>query len=244
MPTDWQSNDFEDAAWELGPAGFGYGGGDDATVLEDMLGNYVAVLFRKTFDLNAPEDLLLGMIHDDGVVVHVNGSEIGRVNMPDGPIDENTLASPGVETALTTMVIPSSALRSGTNVLAVSVHNVIIKSDDLSFHAVVGRQDTPPPPDPCQPDFRRGDVNGDTELDITDPLRLLTFLFGSGEPVSCQDAADIDDNSLLDITDAFVILRFLFLGFQPATPLDGQCSRDRTPDSLPACENTGCETEE
>jgi hypothetical protein len=91
--------------------------------------------------------------------------------------------------------------------------------------------------------FRRGDVNSDTELDITDPLKLLTFLFLGGDPLPCEDAADIDDNSQLEITDAFVILRFLFLGFHPAVPLNALCAADGTDDELQVCEVSECTSE-
>ena len=33
---DWTGLTFDDATWETGAAGFGYGDGDDATVLSDM----------------------------------------------------------------------------------------------------------------------------------------------------------------------------------------------------------------
>jgi hypothetical protein len=44
-PADaWQQVDFDDSGWETGPAGFGYGDDDDATVLSDMRGRYATVL--------------------------------------------------------------------------------------------------------------------------------------------------------------------------------------------------------
>ena len=38
-PVDWREPDFDDAAWETGPSGFGYDDDDDATVLSDMPNN-------------------------------------------------------------------------------------------------------------------------------------------------------------------------------------------------------------
>jgi hypothetical protein len=35
LPADWKEPDFDDSAWEEGPAGIGYGDGDDVTDLLD-----------------------------------------------------------------------------------------------------------------------------------------------------------------------------------------------------------------
>ena len=55
-PPGWTQADFDDSAWEAGPGGFGYGDGDDATVLDDMRGQYVTVYVRKAFVV--PQDPL------------------------------------------------------------------------------------------------------------------------------------------------------------------------------------------
>jgi hypothetical protein len=63
------------------------------------------------------------------------------------------------------------------------------------------------------PIFRRGDGNADGELDLSDALTLLTFLFqGEGQSLRCADGADTDDSGELDITDVIRLLSYLFLG--------------------------------
>ncbi len=37
----WTKVGFDDSKWETGAAGFGFGDGDDATILSDMQGGYV-----------------------------------------------------------------------------------------------------------------------------------------------------------------------------------------------------------
>ena len=85
------------------------------------------------------------------------------------------------------------------------------------------------------PRFRRGNVNGDTLLDISDAIGILGFLFlGQAEKVVCVDAADIKDKGSIDISDAISVLNFLFQGgVAPAPPGPNDCGPDvnqETPD--------------
>ncbi|MBI4604831.1 MAG: hypothetical protein HY721_22950 [Planctomycetes bacterium] len=66
--------------------------------------------------------------------------------------------------------------------------------------------------------FHRGDADGNGELEITDAVRVLGFLFLGGTGPPCLDAADADDNGLLEITDAIRVLGYLFLGHKPPEP--------------------------
>ncbi len=88
--------------------------------------------------------------------------------------------------------------------------------------------------------FRRGDVDGDGQRNIADPLCLLQFLFlGAGAP-SCLDAADSNDDGQIDVSDAVFLLMHLFAGSR-APPLPTWfCGLDETEDELgcegqPAC---------
>ena len=58
-PADWNSIEFNDSAWDEGPSGFGYGDGDDATLLDDMQNNYLSVYIRKTIDIPADSNVEL-----------------------------------------------------------------------------------------------------------------------------------------------------------------------------------------
>ncbi len=89
------------------------------------------------------------------------------------------------------------------------------------------------PPEPEGPPFRRGDVDANASVDITDAIVLLGYLFlGAGAP-SCLDAGDADDTGQLDITDAIRILGYLFLGGEaPGAPGPLACGSDDTADGL------------
>lgn len=78
----------------------------------------------------------------------------------------------------------------------------------------------------------RGDVNKDGNVDITDPINILGYLFQGESAPACLDAADIDDSGSIDITDPIVLLTFLFGGGDaPAAPYP-QPGHDLTPDDF------------
>ncbi|MEM7230557.1 MAG: right-handed parallel beta-helix repeat-containing protein, partial [Planctomycetota bacterium] len=67
-----------------------------------------------------------------------------------------------------------------------------------------GDCDDPPPP--VDPQFVRGDTNGDGLGDISDPVALLLHLFAGREPPSCMKSADANDSGVLDLSDAIYFL--------------------------------------
>lgn len=60
--------------------------------------------------------------------------------------------------------------------------------------------------------FLRGDANRDGDVNLSDAIAALNFLFGGGLAPPCEDAADADDDGRLTITDPIIILNHLFLG--------------------------------
>ncbi|MBN1443606.1 MAG: right-handed parallel beta-helix repeat-containing protein [Planctomycetes bacterium] len=87
------------------------------------------------------------------------------------------------------------------------------------------------PPEPSTL-FRRGEVNLDASLDLSDAVFVLGYLFLGGEAPSCVKSADIDDSGGIDITDAVRLLGYLFLGgLPPAEPFAG-CGTDPHADEL------------
>jgi len=59
---------------------------------------------------------------------------------------------------------------------------------------------------------RRGDVNLDGVLDISDPVSLLVHLFQGAPAPACPAAADFNEDRAVDISDPIAILGHLFLG--------------------------------
>ena len=107
--------------------------------------------FRKSFNFTgdpARTSLELGHTLADGAVFYLNGQEISRSGMPAGTVGHSTSATADLTTPVTTgyQSVPSSALVSGTNVLAVSVHTGA--SDNTAyFNASLRGIETPVDPD-------------------------------------------------------------------------------------------------
>ena len=81
--------------------------------------------------------------------------------------------------------------------------------------------------------FRRGDADGDGELNLGDPITIFNYLFLGMAPPPCPDAADVDDDGVLAVTDGIVGLNFLFLGGDPPpSPGPYEAGLDPTPDGL------------
>jgi virginiamycin B lyase len=71
----------------------------------------------------------------------------------------------------------------------------------------------------AQSAFRRGDINADGSIDISDPVALLLHLFAGNPAPPCLAAGDADASASLDTTDAVLLLRHLFTaGAPPAAP--------------------------
>lgn len=141
--TAWRAAAFDDSGWASGPAQFGYGDGDEATVVSfgpSSSNKYVTTYFRHTFSVSNPSaytTLTLKVLRDDGAVVYLNGTEVFRTNMPSGPITSKTFASSAVggaaESQFNETAIDPGNLVAGANVLAVEVHQSDLTSSDVSF---------------------------------------------------------------------------------------------------------------
>ena len=60
--------------------------------------------------------------------------------------------------------------------------------------------------------FLRGDADGNGELELSDGILVLQYLFVGGREPDCLDGADTDDSSLLTIRDPLLLMHYLFLG--------------------------------
>ncbi len=141
--TAWRANAFNDAAWSTGTAELGYGDGDETTVVSygpSSSNKFITTYFRKTITIpNA--GLFAGyrvrIKRDDGAVIHTNSTEAGRINMPSSTITYTTLAPLAIsgtdETLPEEVYLPASHFQTGTNTIAVEVHQNTVGSSDLTF---------------------------------------------------------------------------------------------------------------
>jgi hypothetical protein len=144
LGTAWRAPTYNDSLWKSGVAQFGYGDGDEATVISygpSTINRYITSYFRRTFTVADPTvfaSLTLRYVRDDGIVVYLNGTEVVRSNMPTGTIGYTTRATTAIggtdeSTWLESPVDPARFV-AGTNVLAVEVHQSAPSSTDLSFN--------------------------------------------------------------------------------------------------------------
>lgn len=140
--TAWTASSFNDASWASGNSQLGYGDGDEATVVSfgpNSSAKYITTYFRKSITISDPtqfSDFTLRVKRDDGIVLYVNGVERYRNNMPTGTIAYTTAASTAIAddgATWVTSTLASSVFSSGTNVIAVEIHQNVGTSSDISF---------------------------------------------------------------------------------------------------------------
>ncbi|MEM7235435.1 MAG: hypothetical protein AAF517_24900, partial [Planctomycetota bacterium] len=133
--TDWTQVDFDDADWEVGPTGIGYGDNDDETLLADMEDLYSSVYIRKFFEVEDPESvetLVLRINYDDGFVAYLNGEEVARAGLTE-EIPRFTDFATGHEADGFEAFEIDASLLDDENVLAIQGHNTTISSSDFSL---------------------------------------------------------------------------------------------------------------
>lgn len=154
-PASWQTiaDPALNAEWSSGPGGFGYGDGDDATVLNDMgqgSARYTTLYVRRTFNISAPLDpiLVLRLVvdYDDAYVAYLDGQEIVHsANIVNGVVGvepaftsrasgtHEAVEGGGPGAVVTTLGSAASRLAPGEHVLALIGLNESTTSSDFSL---------------------------------------------------------------------------------------------------------------
>jgi hypothetical protein len=139
--TGWTAVNFDDSAFAVGPAGFGYGDEDDATELQ--FGATVG-LIRGEFTLKEPlmsGSLVLQVDYDDGFAAYLNGTRVAEVNAPPEEPGLDSVARGSREAGSAERFDLSEhvgLLRQGKNVLAVAGLNTHRESSDMSLRVALG----------------------------------------------------------------------------------------------------------
>jgi len=175
--TTWRTNHFKDIHWQSGRAEFGYGDGDEATVVSygpQSSNKYITTYFRKNFhvgDLSQITDLTLELKRDDGAVVYMNGTEIARSGFDSSTsVQYTTLAhNASSENSFIPFTLDKSVLlENSLNTIAIEIHQASRTSSDISFDMeLYGRDDSQTVPvDPIQ---------GDIPITETTHIKARTF---------------------------------------------------------------------
>ncbi|MCD9153345.1 fibronectin type III domain-containing protein [Aeromicrobium duanguangcaii] len=159
----WAQPGFDDSAWATGKGGFGakwesgvetanFDDGMRATTVLPMRptggDNIPTYFFRTTFDVTAEqlatgEDIRFDGYIDDAAVIFINGEEVKRHLVEDGTPNVAYDSGTGEELAFT---IPTSKFRTGSNTIAVRLHQDRATSSDIWFSLDHLGGELPPPP--------------------------------------------------------------------------------------------------
>ena len=145
---NWTKPGFDVSSWPSGHGILGYNESELNTSIgfgDDSDNKPVTTYFRHEFGipkLSEIKRLILRIRHDDAVVCYINGHEVARNNLPDGPITADVRAlqtrSGDVEDEYWEKIIPSSVIVQGVNVIAVEIHQQSPDSSDHSFDLDLG----------------------------------------------------------------------------------------------------------
>ena len=144
QPGSWRKLPFKDATWTAGITPFGFGWGDENTLVStgpNPLRTNVTTYFRHKFtiaDSNAYTGFNVALQADDGAAVYLNGKELLRLNMkPKGGISPRLAAlagrdHPADQQWFTTNIFRPIVL-TGTNLFAIEVHQAKTNGADMRF---------------------------------------------------------------------------------------------------------------
>lgn len=130
--TGWRTGGFA-GTWTSGLAPIGWG---TSAVRTTVPGTPVVAYLRREFTLAQPGGVVtITTRADDGAAIYVNGTEVGRRNLPSGTLTGTTraTASPSGTALDWTITVPSGVLKSGRNLVAVEVHRGPGSSPDAFF---------------------------------------------------------------------------------------------------------------
>jgi hypothetical protein len=146
--TAWRGTNFVDSSWSSGTArlGFGPDAAANTTIRRYLSGTsgpqFTNYYFRRTIVVtNNLADFATVQFRyqrDDGCILYLNGTQLFTNNMPPPPITFMTFASSTISGAAETQrfwtnTFSPTALRSGTNVIAVEVHQSTSTSSDIAW---------------------------------------------------------------------------------------------------------------
>jgi hypothetical protein len=222
--TSWVAPGFSDAAWSNGPAPLGYGRAWIVTTNSygpDSNNKYITTYYRHTFTVTnaaAFATLTLRLMRDDGAIVYLNGAEVRRDLMLGESVGYLTKASVTVsgsaesnyfETARST-----GPLVTGTNVLAVEIHQVQTNSSDICFALALIGSDVPAPVNLLRrPYLQSGTITSICILAECDSDTALTVQYGS-----TTNYGNTAQTSFADYTTGGTFLHVVNItGLQPDT---------------------------
>ncbi|MDB4726567.1 lamin tail domain-containing protein [bacterium] len=155
LPPGWEdtAHTVDDISWSQGPGLLGF---ETASLSEPILTEITRVskipyYFETEFTYNDPaavDQIVFDHLIDDGAVIYLNGEEIARYNMDDGPFTPTT---PGVSVSNATpgaLTVNNPNILQGSNRLSIEIHQTTTTSSDLvlGIRATLKQIDNPGTP--------------------------------------------------------------------------------------------------
>ncbi len=143
--TAWRESGFNDNPWSSGSLPAGYGGITNTVIATpinpgpDSNNKFPTTYFRtmvEVADLEAIRHFTFSLNVDDGAVVYVNGEEVLRDGIdPNSPVAFDTFADAnGNEGIYDSFLVATTHFVTGTNTIAVEVHQRAGNSSDMGFN--------------------------------------------------------------------------------------------------------------
>lgn len=202
----WAALEFNDSAWPIAPGPVGIEGANPpdyilgVNLYSQAYNITPSIYTRRVFPITAAEadsesSLRLTIDYDDGLIVYLNGKEVGRRNVgtPGVPTPHNVNASSshgangdnrGAVTGQEEVIFlaaPKVLLRSGDNVLAVQLHRSSLTSSDSIARVTL-------------------ETTGAGGRVLCQPTDLVSYFVGTQEPVT--DGAQEDMGPLEEAPDS------------------------------------------
>jgi len=188
----WQEPAYDDSSWPAGPAvlyveSAVLPGPQNTRLTLGPITFYFRTHFAIDGNIEDATQLELTSLVDDGAVFYLNGREVLRLGMPNGPIEYDTRAGRSVGDAdyEGPFMLPPDALLPGDNVLAVEVHQTSSTSSDVVF----GMQ--------LDGSFVSAAVDNplDTAFALLDGLRITELMYhaAEGDPLDFIELQNVGD---------------------------------------------------
>ena len=151
LGSEWagEAHDVDLVNWFTGPGPFGFPAARRPVRVQTAItnpafnSNYITTYYFESgftlsqSEIDSTDQLLLNQAVDDGAVFYINGQEVYRTNLPDGPLSGETLAAADVANLVLgeSILVPKELLlpAPAENLLSVEVHQSSTDSDDVYF---------------------------------------------------------------------------------------------------------------
>lgn len=142
----WENPEFDDSDWSSGTGAFGYEAPPTRSFAtevgygDEKAAKHPTTYFRQSFTLPENSSIWSASLSyrvADGAIIFLNGKELVRDNLPQGPLSAHTPALAEVPAPVLpsekSAAIPGDQLKAGENVFAVALHRADPAGRDLYF---------------------------------------------------------------------------------------------------------------